>query len=519
LQFIIDGKEIEVEEGTTILQAALENGIDIPYFCYHKDIGIKGSCRICLVEIEKSPKLQIACDTLVKEGMKVYTNSEKVKNAREAVMEFLLINHPLDCPICDKAGECMLQDYSFQYGKGYSRFKEVKRRPPYRDLGETIYLHTTRCILCDRCVRFLQDVVGTGELQVIYRSSNSQVAIFPGRPIDNLMSGNLADICPVGALVTKEFLHKTRVWNLKKTESICNKCSAGCNIILEQMENKIYRILPRENREVNKSWICDLGRFRVKEFDNMKRINFPIKRGMKTEVDIEWKEAYDKILGFLKSVKPEETAVLLSPFASNEDLVAAKHLFYETLNLNNINTFIRKKEDEITFKRGFTIEGERYPNVKGIKTILHIDGKSFDNLIKQINNNEIKLLIVYEGEEPEAFLESHFKAFEKIDELIVFASQKSRLTDMATILLPVTMFTEKSGTFLNSKGRLQRFFDSLSPQFEAKHLWKIFLDLSAELDNPVEVSEASEVFNIMVKKIDNFKDITFFKIGKSGVFV
>ena len=513
----IDGKEIEAEQGSTILEAALENGIDIPYFCYHKDIGKKGSCRICLVEIEKIPKLQISCMTEVKDGMKIYTNSEKVINAREAVMEFLLINHPLDCPVCDKAGECMLQDYSFQYGKGYSRFHEVKKKPPYKDLGETIFLHTTRCILCDRCVRFLRDVVGTGELFVLNRGSKSQIAAFPGRPISNNMSGNLADICPVGALVTKEFLHKTRVWNLKNTESICNRCSVGCNITLQQMENRIYRITPRENPDVNRSWMCDLGRFRIAEFDKMKRIYFPAKRGMNTEVEIKWEEAYNKISEIVKSVKEEEIALLFSPFASNEDLLAAYHLFKNTLKLKNIHVFIRQRSEDIAYKKGFIIEGERYPNVQGSKIIFGKDEISFNEFTGKISDGKIKVLFVYEGEEPEEYPEKRLEEFGRIENLIVFASQKSVLTGKASLLLPVTLFTEKTGTFINSKGRLQRFFDSLSPQFDAKHLWEVFLDLAEILGNPVEAVDAAEVFNSLGKNFKKLKEVKFSKTGKSGV--
>ena len=516
-KLIIDGKEIIAEDGATILEAALENGIDIPYFCYHKDIGIKGSCRICLVEIEKNPKLQISCSTKVSEGMKVYTNSEKVNIAREAVMEFLLINHPLDCPVCDKAGECMLQDYSFQYGKGYSRFHEVKRRPPYKDLGETIFLHTTRCILCNRCMRFLRDVVGTGEILVLNRGSKAQIATFPGRPLNNLLSGNLADICPVGALVSKEFLHKTRVWNLNQTESICNRCSVGCNIVLEQMENRIYRIKPRENADVNRSWMCDLGRYRVAEFDKMKRIHFPLKRGMDTEVEIKWDDAFNKIAEAVKSVKAEEIAVLISPFASNEDLFTAYHLFKETVKTNNIHTFIRQREEDVQFKAGFTIEGERYPNVRGVKLILGDELKSFTDLKDNLSNGKIKLLFVYEGEEPEVFSDEHIEMFGKVENLFVFASQVSKVSEKAGLLLPVTLFTEKTGTFINSKGRVQRFFESLIPQFTAKNLWEVFAAVSGKLGDPVDAVEASDVFNLIGKKINKFKDLKFSKIGKSGV--
>jgi len=240
----IDGKEITVELGTTILKAAERLGIFIPHYCYHPSLSVVGSCRMCFVEIEGSPKLVPACSTVAVDGMKVLTNSENVIKARESMLEFLLINHPLDCPVCDQAGECKLQDYAFLYGKNHSRFNEQKRLLPNKDFGEHIVLYANRCILCTRCVRFCQEIAGYEELGVFLRGGKAQIDIFPGKTLKNKLAGNIVDICPVGALIDKDFLHKTRVWNLTSYNSICPKCSRGCNIRIDVKDNTIFRIKP-----------------------------------------------------------------------------------------------------------------------------------------------------------------------------------------------------------------------------------------------------------------------------------
>jgi NADH-quinone oxidoreductase subunit G len=252
-KFTIDGNELEVAEGRTILQALddaglLMNGIDIPHYCWHPKLPIDGSCRLCQVEVEGVPKLQIACDTPVRDGMVVHTQNERVKQAREGVMELLLVNHPLDCPICDQAGECKLQDYTYDYGVKASRSKEPRRALKKNvDLGPTIVFDQERCILCRRCVRFCREIPKTGELAIFNRGDHSVIETFPGMPLDNPYSMNVADICPVGALTTKDFRFKIRVWFLEEVPGICTGCSNGCNIHLGVANNKVYRYVPRRN--------------------------------------------------------------------------------------------------------------------------------------------------------------------------------------------------------------------------------------------------------------------------------
>ena len=278
----VDGREIEVAPGTTVLQAALSVGIEIPHYCWHPGLSVSGNCRMCLVEVEKAPKLQIACATEASDGMVVRTGTERVLGARAAMMEFFLIHHPLDCPICDQAGECRLQEYAVEHGAGRSRYVEAKLRSNKAvDIGPHVLLDQERCIRCSRCVRFCDEVTKTSELAFFRRGESTRIGIHPGRPLANPYSGNVVDLCPVGALTLKEFRFQTRVWFLKNTPTVCAACARGCNVLVAvgqqqammttsgQLDDRIKRIVPRPNEEVHGHWICDEGRL------SYKRINAP----------------------------------------------------------------------------------------------------------------------------------------------------------------------------------------------------------------------------------------------------
>src|SRR3972149_3211740 len=277
--FTINGIRMDVPEGTTILEAAKTAGLEIPHYCSHPKLSIAGNCRMCLVEVEKFPKLQIACNTIVTDGMVVKTDTEKVRQAVTGVLEFLLIHHPIDCPICDQAGECGLQIYYMKYGLHKSRYpvEDKVHQKKVQDIGGQIILDAERCILCSRCIRFLQEVTGTGELEFFQRGDHSEISIFPGRPLDNRYTGNLADICPVGALTSKDFRFKCRVWLLRGARSICPGCANGCNVEAHFKEEILYRLKPRQNDEVNKTWMCDPGRLEYKKA-NEARLLTPVNR-------------------------------------------------------------------------------------------------------------------------------------------------------------------------------------------------------------------------------------------------
>jgi NADH-quinone oxidoreductase subunit G len=258
---VVDGQPVVVPKGTTVLQAAERIGIVVPHYCYHPGLSVAGNCRMCLVEIEKTPKLQIGCATTATQGMIVRTTTPRVKTTRQGIMEFLLINHPLDCPICDQAGECRLQQYSAEYGTGESRFVEEKIHNEKRyAIGARVTFDGERCIKCTRCIRFCDEVSKTGELGLFERGGHAIIGAFPGRPLDNAYSGNTVDICPVGALTWRPFRFRARVWFLKDTPSVCAGCARGCNVNLATYDGRIHRITPRLNEEVNSYWMCDFGR-------------------------------------------------------------------------------------------------------------------------------------------------------------------------------------------------------------------------------------------------------------------
>ena len=283
----IDKTEFEVAKDKTVLEIALENNIEIPHYCYHPALEIVGSCRMCLVEVEGMPKLQVSCNTFIGEvpperkvdgkyDMVVHTQNELVTKERKNILEFLLLNHPLDCPVCDQAGECYLQDYSFKFGNAHSRFDEDKRVRPNENLGSQIVINHNRCILCTRCTRFTREISGTSELFVEERGYNSKIAIIEDNPLDNLLAGNVTDICPVGALLSTDYIHKNRIWNMKKQPSVCQDCSVGCNIDVFTQKDKIIRITPRENHQVNGYFMCDIGRYGFHQYENIERITSPL---------------------------------------------------------------------------------------------------------------------------------------------------------------------------------------------------------------------------------------------------
>ena len=274
----INGKELDAPEGINVIQAADMLGMEIPHYCYHPALTVVGNCRMCLVEIEKAPKLQIACNTKVTEGMVVHTNSDKAKAAQRAVLEFLLINHPIDCPVCDQAGECKLQDYYMDYDRQESRFplrKKVKKGKAI-DIGSDVMLDQERCVLCGRCTRFLDEVTKTSELAIFERGDHNRIDIFPGRKVDNNYAGNIIDICPVGALTEKDFRFRMRVWYLHRTPSVCAGCERGCSIDIYENHGKIFRYKPRHNPLVNGYWMCDEGRHSFKRMQTETRITSPL---------------------------------------------------------------------------------------------------------------------------------------------------------------------------------------------------------------------------------------------------
>src|SRR3989344_1544523 len=349
----IDGKPYTVKDGITIIEAIDQAKLGLPRYCYHPGLSIAGNCRICQVEVEKMPRTVIACNTRVAEGMVISTKSQKAKESQQVVLEFLLANHPLDCPVCDQSGECKLQDYYMEYGLYDPKFNEVKVKKTKKafSIGPTVMLDQERCILCSRCVRFTDEITKTHEFGIFNRADHAEVDIYPGQELSNKYSGNVVDICPVGALTDKDFRFKMRVWYLGSQESVCPGCSRGCNIDIHFERSRPYhlkherimRLKPRENPEVNRWWICDEGRYNYKfiDFNRLKQVKTPgfvsaaETNGMMG--DAVWKEAVGQIAKVLKSSPSvERWACLASPQDTNEELYLVKRIFQDGLKFKNI---------------------------------------------------------------------------------------------------------------------------------------------------------------------------------------
>ena len=497
-QITINGDAYDFEKGQTILQVALDNDIEIPHYCYHPGLSIPANCRICLAEIhapnprndnklEPIPKLLPTCQTGAQDGQHVFTNTPKAIANQKAVMEYLLINHPVDCPVCDQAGECYLQDYSYQYGRSASRFQEAKNKQPKKDLGEHVLLYSDRCIMCTRCVRFAREVTGTNELIVDGRGSTAQIDIFPGKPIDNELSGNVNDICPVGALLDKDFLFTQRVWFLKRAASIDPLTSSGDNIFIEHNEGKIYRIKPRTNLDVNKWWITDEVRYGWKFVHSQHRITLPRLQGRgefkPDKARDAWFAAYGAIKSRLDGIQDRggRIAALISPMLSCEDayLLARAILTIDESAVFGIGPVPVDGEDK-EFPGGFTVRAEKAPNARGVRRVLNkvvANVHDFDSFTKEIGSaNALFITGNYPSEWVTAGLTDNIAddAF-----VVLIDTLQSDFAARANIVLPAATWAEKAGTFENDKNRLQAFEQAIEPVDFCKSESQIAIDLMA----------------------------------------
>ena len=518
----IDGKEIEVPAGTTIIQAAEKLGIDIPRYCYHPALPVAGNCRICMVEIEKQPKLQIACYTPVADGMSVKTTSPKVLEARKTVLEFLLVNHPVDCPVCDQAGECKLQDYYMEHGKYNSRLADVKVKKDKKafSIGPTVMLDQERCILCTRCVRFAETITKTNEFGVFERGNHSQLDIYPGKELNNKYSGNVVDICPVGALTDKDFRFKCRVWYLDKTNSVCPGCSMGCNITVEWDKSRPHqnkkartmRLKPRLNPDVNNYWICDEGRYNY-HFIDENRITSPKYKGQAAE----WEKALDVIAQAVKSCKDiNRIAVLASAQLTNEDLFVARQLFKDDLKISQIDFRVPAKKGT---SDDFLIKADKNPNTAGALTILQPQADT-QSIIQKAQNGELDVLYVFGHDLVELFGKDAVEKIAKNVRLFVYqGSNTNETASYAHLVLPSAVYAEKDGTFTNCQNRVQRILPAFPPMGEAKGDWEILSLLSDKLGSVISYKNSSDVFKNIAQSVGEFSEMTYEKIAAQGMIL
>ncbi|HEY4761836.1 MAG TPA: molybdopterin-dependent oxidoreductase [Thermoguttaceae bacterium] len=487
---IIDGREIELPSGTRLncIQAAKLAGIEIPYYCWHPALSVVGSCRMCLVEIgtrdvktgkiSMDPKLAPACNTPASDGRVVVTNSEKVAHARAIVEEGLLLRHPIDCPICDKAGECLLQDYHFNYGQKERRADIRPFTSRRRDIGD-VSLFVDRCILCSRCVRFTAEISGTNELMVTDRGAHEEIDVVPGFPLNNKLSGNVVDLCPVGALADKDFLYQQRVWFMSSHKGICTGCATGCSIWIEENQDHIYRLKPRENPFVNQWWMCNDGRYGYHYVHNDQRLTRPRRREANGFVHVDWTGLPVEIGQRLREVV--HLGAMLSPFLTVEEAYLLCKFIRSVDNkailaLGPIPTL---GEDEF-FPKGFCIRAEKCPNRRGVEAVLaHFTGKiiSFQDLIKYAEKGDVQGLWVAGGYKDQWIDENTAKSFEKLQLLVVQDLFPSPLAQLATYQLPSAAFAEREGSYVNRNDRLQMVPWAIRPPMGVRTEGSLFWEL------------------------------------------
>lgn len=488
-QITINNTAVEAADGQTILQAATAAGIAIPHYCFHPGLKAVGSCRMCQVEVEGIAKLQTACNTPVREGMVILTENERVRSARRAVMEFLLLNHPLDCPVCDQAGECGLQDYYMRYGGEGSRLADDKLcRIKAKPIGEHIILDQDRCILCTRCIRFCRDIVSTSELGVFHRGDRSVIDIYSDRQLINRYTGNLADICPVGALTDRDFRFQVRVWYLRQGDSICDGCSRGCNIHVYHNQDRphhnggrrIARWKPRLNPEVNRYWMCDEGRYSYRRFDEQ-RLAFPTKQDNPPGKRLPWKEILPEVAGrlhhVLESQGPSGVAILAAPQLANEDLYYLRQRFARELGISRL--ILESAAAREGCHDDFLILADKRPNRRGAQILGWKEPweEGFDHK-QMLFSGQIQALLVFGLDSPGWLSEEEWKQLrERLDLFVYLGTNECPASLASHFILPLTVHLEDKGTFTNAFGRTQRFQPVLEPLGEAVPCRRVLAEL------------------------------------------
>jgi NADH-quinone oxidoreductase subunit G len=499
----IEDRPVTVPEGTTILEAAKLAGILIPHYCYHPGLPIAGVCRMCLVEVEKAPKLAPSCATTVAEGQVVHVYTEKSLEARKGVLEMLLINHPLDCPICDQSGECELQDFTYMEGRKESRYRDPKRFNPAEDFGGDVIYVPNRCILCTRCVRFMDDVAHEPTLNVSERGDRALIGKFEGRDLTHPWAANVIDLCPVGALLSKDFLNKARAWELDRTASICPNCTQGCNVMMETRDNQIVRMKPRPNENVNAFFMCDWGRLNYRWMNEKNRAEQPMVRQGGTLVPTDWELA---ISAAARALNGKKVFVAASPMLSNESLFLLTELMQ-----GGTGAFRVAEGDEAPLPgvEDLALRRERAANVYGAEKL---GFKKTRDLLAGIGQGDV---LVVAGEDLAGI---DAPALSRAGDVIVISSVLSEAAaGRASVVLPIANFSEEEGTVTNLRGRVQRFTQARQAPGETRPSWLVLGDLLGALGKQSSFFLPSEVFARLASVNKSFAGLTYDTIGFKGL--
>jgi len=536
----INDKAVDIgDKKLNLVQAAELAGVTIPHYCYHPALSVVASCRMCLVEVgEKKPDGTVvmqprvipACQTPAKDNTVIQTATAKSKSAQAQTLESILLNHPLDCPVCDKAGECKLQDYSYNYGNSESRMVDEKNTPPNKpDLGNNISLFTDRCIMCSRCVRFTREISGTAELHVVNRGSHAEIDVFPTEPLNNKLASNVVDLCPVGALASKDFLYTHRVWNLKTQDSVCAGCSTGCSIHLDTNKNVVYRLRPRENPNAQGYFMCDDGRLGYHYVNSSNRISKPHMKSQSGADLSSWKDILPALRAELNAVaskNPSGIAVMLSPFLTVEEgfLLAT---FIKSISPKSKLVLgpvpVIGEDDHYPKTRGsvapqvkFTIRNEKCPNKKGIEQIIkHFEGDVI-LVADYLSKNTPEALFIaagYQGEEVSWFDNTLLGLFKKVKLLITQDLFPSALTDVSKYVIPSAAFSEKEGTFVNFAGLAQELHWACVPLKQVRTDGQVYLDLLERKG----LLQAANIRDEIAKSIPYFSRLAGGKLESDGV--
>jgi NADH-quinone oxidoreductase subunit G len=542
----VNGTPVDIgNERLNLIQAAQKAGVFIPHYCWHPALTVVASCRMCLVEVGErkdgkdtmQPRVVPGCQTPAKDGTVIVTNSEKARAAQAGTLESLLLNHPLDCPVCDKAGECLLQDFSYRYGRSTSRMIDEKNTPPNKPhIGPNVTLFTDRCIMCTRCVRFTREISGEAELQVVSRGDHEQIDTFPGIPLDNKLATNVVDLCPVGALCSKDFLYKQRVWFLKEQKSVCADCSTGCSIHLDTNKSIVYRLRPRFNPQAQGHFMCDDGRLGYHYINSDRRLLRPQVRRESGLVAVGWDELLAGVRGDVGAVARRDghaVVGVLSPFLTCEEAyLLARFLrgFSSDVRLalgpvpviGEDDTYPKDRRGRPAEPVKFTIRAEKCPNRRGVEAVLrHFQNEvvPFETALRDAAEGRVQAMYVAAGYPPRdggAWIsEEQAKALEKVPLVVVQDLFEGPATARAKYVIPAVSFAEKDGTFVNHAGLAQAIRWGATPPGLCRTDGQVFLDLLERRG----LAHATTLRKELAAAIPYFQPLEIGELGDYGVML